>query len=96
MSINSVSPILHARSTDPGTSHAALASIGSDCTVRAKILASLQTYGPSTSHEIAERTGLSLVTVSPTIAPLRRKDLVIDTNIKRDGRTVWAIKEATH
>jgi len=44
--------------------------------------------GDATSHELAERLGLSLVTVSPRLAPLRRKGLVVEAG-RRDGRTVW-------
>jgi DNA-binding transcriptional ArsR family regulator len=76
-----------ARATDRGTAHAAAAKVDG-AGLALKVLDELRTHGPGTSHDIAERLGLSLVTVSPRMRPLERKHLVRDTG-KRDGRTVW-------
>jgi hypothetical protein len=38
-----------------------------------------------TSHEVAAHLGLSLVTVSPRMRPLVRKNLVVDSGEKRAG-----------
>lgn len=75
-----------ARRTDPRTSRAAAGRINGEG-LAARVLAELAT-GPATTHELAERMGLSLVTVSPRLAPLRRHGLVTEAG-KRDGRTVW-------
>lgn len=75
-----------ARRTDPDTSRSAAARIdGSGLAER--VLGALAD-GDATTHELAERLGLSLVTVSPRLAPLRRKGLVVEAG-RRDGRTVW-------
>lgn len=77
----------HARKSDPATSHAA-ASKARRSTLQARVLESLAQHGPATSHELAERLGLSLVAVSPRMAPLRRQGKVEEAG-SRDGRTVW-------
>lgn len=76
-----------ARSRDPSTSHAAAARVdGSE--LAGKVLVSLRIDGPATSHELAERLGLSLVTVSPRMKPLETAGKVARDG-KREGRTVW-------
>lgn len=73
----------HARRTDPATSHEAAASVSMRVTdLELKVLAALVLRGPSTSHQLAEYMGESLVTVSPRMAPLEARGLV-----KRAGRT---------
>ena len=39
----------------------------------------------ATTHEIADHTGISLVTVSPRIRPLVRKGMIQDSGKKRAG-----------
>ena len=75
-----------ARRADPDTSRAAAARIDGT-TLCDRVLAELS-RGDATTHELAARMGLSLVTVSPRLAPLRRAGLVVEAG-KRDGRTVW-------
>lgn len=75
-----------ARRADPDTSRVAAGRIDGE-TLAARVLAELA-KGSATTHELAERMGLSLVTVSPRLAPLRRKGLVAEAG-KRDGRMVW-------
>lgn len=80
-------PHAYARNTDPATSHAAAEKVRVNPCERA-VLATLTLYGPLTSHEIATRSGLSLVTVSPRMKRLEERALVAREG-KRDGRTVW-------
>ena len=80
-----------ARRTDPATSHAAAASVELRVSnIELQVLAALVLRGPSTSHELADYTGLSLVTVSPRMAPLESRGMV-----KRVGlgnrRTIWDV-----
>lgn len=79
-----------ARRSDPDTSRAAAAKVSGE-TLAARVLAELA-KGSATTHELAERLGLSLVTVSPRLAPLRRKGLVVAVG-RRDGRMVWRVAE---
>lgn len=89
-----------ARHSDPETSQDAARSVeGSEATrMEAKVVATLQqTYSGMTTHEIAQYTGLSLVSVSPRIRPLCRKGLIEDSGERRmgaSGRTsiVWRVK----
>lgn len=76
-----------ARATDPGNSHRAAARV-SGPTIAQRVVDELKANGSGTSHELAERLGLSLVTVSPRMRPLAAKRLVVEEG-KRDGRTVW-------
>lgn len=85
-----------ARATDPETSHAAAASL--DATpVEAAMLRSLL-GGPASIEEIARRTGIDQITVSPRVKPLRTKGLVrADGKIKNpSGRQAfqWALTPA--
>lgn len=75
-----------ARRTDPQTSRTAASRIDG-ATLCGRVLDELA-RGDATTHELAERMGLSLVTVSPRMAPLQRRGLVVAAG-KRDGRTVW-------
>ncbi len=76
-----------ARSTDPGTSRAAAASVSSNANRLEKIVldAVKASVDGLTSHELAEATGLSLVTVSPRLRPLTNKGLIVDSQIRRAG-----------
>jgi DNA-binding MarR family transcriptional regulator len=79
-----------ARNTDPFSSHKSAHSvkasaIGKEMTV----LDSLRKLGPMTTHKIAEMTGLTVVTVSPRIKPLRKKGLVEDSGDRELGRSIW-------
>ena len=65
----------YARHTDPHTSHEAARSI-QVTDLESVVLGALRALGPSTSHEVAEYTGLDLVTVSPRFKPLEKKGLV--------------------
>ena len=80
-----------ARRTDPATSHAAAADVSMRVNnIELQVLAALVLRGPSTSHDLADYTGLSLVTVSPRMAPLEARGLV-----KRfcviNRRTLWEV-----
>lgn len=84
-----------ARHSDPLTSHAAAAAVDLPA-LEAAVFGALKAHGPMTSFEIAELLRLSLVTVSPRLAPLRDKGLVRDSGVRRAGegrraRTVWEI-----
>jgi hypothetical protein len=59
-------------------------------TIAAKVLAELAN-GPGTTHELAARLGMSLVTVSPRMKPLEAANRVERAG-ERDGRTVWKAK----
>lgn len=74
-----------ARRTDPPTAHAAARSI--DVTdLEALVLAALKcSLDGLTTHELATRCGLSLVTVSPRMRPLVHKARVRDSGRKRAG-----------
>lgn len=75
------------RRTDPETSAKAAERVNGKALAEL-VLADLKARGPGTAHEIAERMGLSLVTVSPRMKPLEEAGKVIRCG-KRDGRTVW-------
>ena len=77
-----------ARRNDPATSHEAAQRVcGQELALR--VLESLQTHGCATSHELAARLGLSLVTVSPRLKPLETFGKVQRVG-RSQGRTVWA------
>jgi DNA-binding transcriptional ArsR family regulator len=78
-----------ARATDPEPSHAAAAKVDAKG-LAALVLAELA-RAPGTTHELADRLGISLVTVSPRMKPLEGAGLVTRAG-KRDGRTVWKRK----
>ena len=82
-----------ARATDPQTSKDAAKRVRGNVTMlEAGVIGALESHPEGlTSHEIAERLNLSLVTVSPRIAPLQRKGKVEDSGIRREGRSVWRI-----
>lgn len=71
-----------ARNSDPETAHEAAESVYASG-LEKQVLEYLQEHGPSTTHEIADGTGLSLVAVSPRMRPLTRKGLVQDSGRRR-------------
>ena len=77
-----------ARRSDPETSQEAAGRVDGK-QLAARVLEELRA-GPGTAHEIAERMGLSLVTVSPRMKPLEVAGKVRRDG-RRDGRTVWAL-----
>lgn len=88
----------HARSTDPETSHEAAASMGKFLpALDDKIYAALVFAGPPglTTDEIADFTGLRLVSVSPRLKPMETRGKVIRTGTKmnKSGRRaqLWEI-----
>ena len=80
------------RAGDPDTSHEAAASIMAD--LEAVVLGALKTSQTGMIlDEIIDATGMQKVTVSPRLAPLERKQLVVRRG-KRAGlsgrkQTVW-------
>ena len=86
---------LQARRSDPETSKDAAKSVNTTA-LEAAVYGCLKAHGPRTSFEIADILRLSLVTVSPRLAPLRDKGLIKDSGIRRIGqsgrsRIVWEI-----
>jgi DNA-binding transcriptional ArsR family regulator len=85
-----------ARCADPDTSKAAAKSITANA-LEAIVLCALQRRPDGlTTHELADLTGLSLVSISPRMAPLRKKNLVRDSGERRLTSTgskaiVWKI-----
>lgn len=75
-----------ARRADPDTAKAAARSVDANA-LEALVLTALR-HGPQTSHEIADRLHLSLVSISPRMKPLETKRKVVRAG-KREGRTVW-------
>lgn len=76
-----------ARREDPVTSHEAAERVDGKLLAE-RVLQDLDEHGPGTAHEIAERMGLSLVTVSPRMKPLEDAGKVV-RGPRRHGRTVW-------
>lgn len=85
-----------ARATDPETSHAAAASLDAS-PVELAMLRSLL-GSPASIEEIARRTGIDQITVSPRVKPLRTKGLVrADGKVQNpSGRQAfqWALTPA--
>ena len=84
-----------ARATDPTTSLAAAESIRST-DLEQKVLDIIIILNGATTHEIAEYSGISLVSASPRIRPLVRKGFIRDSGERRVGRSnrksiVWEI-----
>jgi len=76
-----------ARRSDPDTSHEAAARVHVG-NLEAIVLAELRN-GSATSAELAERTGIDRVAVSPRLRPLARKGLIQETALRRNGSIVW-------
>lgn len=82
-----------ARHTDPSTSFDAANSVNV-AELEQKVWACLASEGAATTEELTDRLSpLSLVTISPRMAPLRRKGLVrgIGKKRNRSGRAaiIW-------
>lgn len=84
--------MIAARATDPQTSLFAAKSLPTAHLERL-VIESLRTHGDATSHELAERLNLSLVTVSPRLRPLEKRGSVERAGTKpgASGRlqTLW-------
>ena len=76
-----------ARRSDPETSQEA-AGRTDGARLAQMVYEELKSRGGSTSHELAARMGLSLVTVSPRMKPLEDAGKVRRIG-RRDGRTIW-------
>lgn len=85
-----------ARRADPDTSKAAAKTVTANA-LEAIVMHWLRKSPTGlTSHELSEFTGLSLVTVSPRLAPLRKKGFVMDSGERREGPSgrksiVWKV-----
>lgn len=82
-----------ARNTDPDTSHEA-AKLNTT-TLESRVFEVINANGPMTTEEIARATGIDLQSITPRIAPLRRKGMIYDTGMRKKGeagrpRIVWA------
>ncbi len=77
-----------ARRRDPATSKQAAARVRPPG-IGLRVLAELRQNGPGSSHDLAERLGLSLVTVSPRLAPLEALELVERSGVDYNNRTIW-------
>jgi DNA-binding NarL/FixJ family response regulator len=78
------------RATDPATSKiAALAVTPRLSNLEARVFDAIAAAGSDglTTHELADRLDLSLVTVSPRIRPLCRKGKVKNSGRKRTGES---------
>lgn len=85
-----------ARRTDPQTSKKAARGVNKTA-LEAAVFGALKAHGPQTINEVADVLRLSLVTVSPRFAPLRDKQLIRDSGVRRFGpdsnrpRIVWEV-----
>lgn len=91
-------PSAFARSTDPGTSHAAARSVEPKVNaMEQRVAQAIIAAGDNgrTWDEIALDTGIDKATVSPRFKPLRKKNLIkakVDQDgkrVTREGQTVW-------
>lgn len=85
-------PIGGARRTDPETSHEAARSV--DVVTLEKLVLKALKVRPMTTKELGVFLNLSHITVSPRIAPLRRRGLVRSTGEKRGERAKSLVWEA--
>lgn len=81
-----------ARRTDPDTSRAAAAKVGT-AILESIVLQHLRRQGPATTLEIAERTGIDRVSISPRLRPLANRGLVRESGQRRGGGIVWQVLE---
>lgn len=95
-----MTPRALARANDPATAHEAAAAVTPRLTaLERRVLAAMAALGrPCTSHEIAGRAGLDLVTVSPRMRSLCDRGLVREAGRQRPaeggvGRTLWALPD---
>ena len=79
------------RNTDPATSKAAARNV--NVSRLESIVASVIQRWPEglTTKEIAEKTGLDRVTVSPRIKPLCNKGILKNSGNRRDKSIVWVM-----
>ncbi len=85
-----------ARNTDPSTSHDAASAIALRAPgIEQDIINYIAAHGPSTIQEIADGSGINLVTVSPRVAPLRRRGQVHSIGKRKNPSgsmaLVWAL-----
>lgn len=88
-----------ARKTDPETSHEAAEHVRRELANRLEttVLEALKAHPNGlTSHGLVKVTGIEWNTITPRIAPLRRKGLVCDSGKRREGPTdrlciVWKL-----
>lgn len=85
----------YARNSDPDTSHEAAESI-EQTRMESMVYHALVMMGPATSSEIAASMNLARDSVSPRMAVLVDKHMVVNTGIKRPGpsgrrQIVWDI-----
>jgi len=78
----------HARNTDPGTSHAAAASVRAT-DLESRVLEAIRYCEPggATSSELESLTKLTNQSLTPRFAPMRRKGLIYDSGEKRKGES---------
>lgn len=83
-----------ARTTDPGTSHEAarvMNESGAAKTIENIVAEAIRVAGMTglTWDEIHERTQIDKASISPRLAPLRRKGIIKDSGGTRNGQSVW-------
>lgn len=81
-----------ARATDPETSHEAAAEMLQEKSASTRlqhlVWSTLKRHpGGLTNHELVAATGIDWNTITPRVAPLVRKGLVIDSGGRRKGPT---------
>lgn len=79
-----------ARRRDPATSHRAARRVNAAGAAE-RIVEELRANGPGSSHDLAERLKLSLVTVSPRMRPLQRAGRIVELDADDNCRTVWDV-----
>ncbi len=89
-------PEIHARRSDPATSHGAAKRAGDFASTQAgRILLALQKHGPLNAHDVGEIVGLTVVQVDrrfPDLKALglaRVKTMDDGADLVRDGFRVW-------
>lgn len=77
---------MHARNTDPGTSHAAAAALHQfSGKLQDKLLDELAKNGPGTYEELAARTGLRPDQVWRRLSDMGKRGTAVPTDIERRG-----------
>lgn len=76
-----------ARNTDPQTSHDAAHRVDTN-RLEGMVMRALE-HGAKNSKEIAEFLGVDKWSISPRMAPLVKKGLVMDSGIRRGKSIVW-------
>jgi hypothetical protein len=87
-------PTPRARNVDPATSHVAAAKAARFSESHAGRIHIALMGGPATAHELAERTGLTVVQIDrrlPDLAALKlaRVVMLLGKPVTRDGFRVW-------